>query len=206
MLHSLVTYFLCILTGMDAATTALVISGAGIIISALTSFLIASARIGEYKGKVDRACTDISAIQTEQKEVRDKVISCETLITERGPLTKRKSPVVLTERGSKVLADSKGNEFVDTNYEELKGAINATKPQTSYDIQEASKAIVAVLKDDPRINPIKEYLFKSGMEWEDIIEVLGIYLRDKILKEKGIDPKDIDRHDPAKTTHADAEK
>lgn len=189
---------------MTDTTMALIVSAAGVAISALISFLIASVRIGEYKGKVDRSCTDISEIKAEQKEVRDKVIACETLVAERGPVTKRKSPVVLTERGNKVLADSKGNEFVDALYTELKAAVDATSPQTSYDIQESSKRVIAGLKDDPRINPIKEYLFKEGMELDEMFEVLGTYLRDKILKEKGINAEDIDKYDPSMTSHVDA--
>lgn len=181
---------------MNTTTMTLIITGAGVVISALISFLIASMRIGEYKGKVDRACTDITKIENEQKGIRDKVIACETSLKEREPLTRKKSPVTLTERGTKVLNDSTGKKFIDDNYEELKKKVNDSNPETSYDIQELSRKVVEDLKDDSRLNTVKEYLFKEGMEIEEIINVLGIHLRDKILSEKGIGVDDIDKHTP----------
>jgi len=183
---------------MDQTTATIIISIAGIVISILASFIVATLKIGEYKNKVDQAIRDIGEIRKEEREIRDKVIACETSLKEREPLTKRKSPVTLSDRGNHVLTESKGKDFVDSNYEELKLAVEKTNPQTSYDIQESSRQIMDNLRDDARINPIKEYLFKEGMELEDIIVVLGIYLRDKILKEKGIEAKDIDKYIPHK--------
>lgn len=175
----------------------LVVSIAGVVISALISFLIASIRIGEYKGKVDRAGTDITDIRGEQKIIRDKVIACETSLKEREPLGRRKSPVGLTDRGNKVLNDSGGKDFVDKNFEELSKKVEEKNPKTSYDIQEASKLIFDEMKDDTKINPMKEYLFKDGLEFKDLVFVLGTYLRDKILESKKWAMEDIDKYDPS---------
>ena len=169
---------------------------AGVVISALVSFIISSMKIGEYKNKVDTAVGDIGKIEAELKEIRDKVIACETSLKEREPITKRKSPVTLTERGSKILAESGGRIFIDSNYPELKKKVEDTKPQTSYDIQETSHAVIDGLKDDTRINGIKEYLFKEGMELSEMVDVLAIYLRDKILEERHIAVEDVDTHTP----------
>lgn len=174
---------------MDSSTIA--IDAAGILISALISFLVASFRVGEYKNKVDNACNTIENLQEEMREVRDKAIAAETLLNERGPLTKRKSPVDLTERGLKILTDSGGKKFVDENYAEFKKSVEATNPATSYDIQEKSREVFGNVENDVRLNPIKEYLFKEGLELENIVEVLGIYLRNKILEERGIKIEDI---------------
>lgn len=171
----------------------IIINIAGIIISALISFLIASFKIGEYKNKVTTCVNDITELQKEMKEVRDKVVACETTLFKE-PLLRRKSPVDLSERGEKVLVDSKGKDFVDGNYLELKKNVEEKNPQTSYDIQEFSRLVIEELKNDERVNAIKDYLFKEGMELSDIVNVLGIYLRNRILQERKIELKDIDKH------------
>ena len=69
------------------------------------------------------------------QEVRDKVIACETSLKEREPLTKRKSPVSLTERGDKILLESGGKKFVDDNFNELKDKVEQQNPSTFYDVK-----------------------------------------------------------------------
>lgn len=184
----------CNIESMDSTYISIIITVAGIIISGLISFLIASVRIGVYKNKVDTAVKDIDDGRKETKEIRDKVIACETSLKEREPLTRKKSPVILTDRGNKILIDSKGKDFVDKNYAELKKKVEEKGTQTSYDIQESSRTVINDLQNDARMNEIKDYLFKEGMEIDNIVEVLGIYLRDLILKERGIDVSDIDKY------------
>ena len=157
------------------------------VIAAIGTFLV-------YKSKVDRVEKDLKEVEIEIKGIRDKVVACETSLKEREPLTRKKSPVTLTDRGNKILAESGGKKFVDDNYAELKKNVEDINPQTSYDIQEISHTIIERLKDDARINGIKDYLFKEGMQLSEIVDVLGIYLRDKILEERGIAVEDIDKH------------
>jgi hypothetical protein len=161
------------------------------ILTGLVSFAV-------YKIKVDRLETEVKEIKIEIKEIRDKTIACETSLKERGPLKKSKSPVSLTERGEKVINDSGGKSFVDANYTELKNKVEEKDPKTSYDIQEVSHKILMDLKSDVRINPIKEYAFNEGLELNDVLDIMGIHLRDLILKEKGIAVEDIDVHVPNK--------
>ena len=158
-------------------------------IGALISFYV-------YKSKVDRLETDVKEVKIEIREIRDKVISCETSLRERAPLKKAKSPVSLTERGDKVLGESGGRFFVETNYEELKKSVEDQNPNNPYDIQEVSHKVSMELKTDPRINTIKDYAFKEGLELDDILDIMGIYLRDKILKDRNISVEAIDGHTP----------
>ncbi len=181
---------------MDSNTLTIAVSIAGVLLSGFVSFVVANIRIGEYKGKVDTHHVDISEIKKEQKEVRDKVISCETSLREREPLGKRKSPISLTDRGNKVLNESGGKKFIDDNLSEFSSKVEAKEPKTSYDVQEISKEVISGLQNDDRVNPLKDYLFKEGMEIDDIIFVLGIYLRDRILEQKHWKVEDIDAHDP----------
>lgn len=169
---------------------------ADVIIPMIVSLITGIATFFVYKEKVCNLEKEVNLLRSEVKEIRDKVIACETSLKEREPLTKRKSPVDLTERGTKVLNESGGKTFIDNNYEELKRKVEDKTPKTSYDYQEASKEIVQTLKEDERINGIKEYLFKEGMEIQDIMDVLGLYLRNLILAEKNISTDDIDTTTP----------
>lgn len=169
----------------------LIISLAGIVISGLVAFVVSSFRIGVYKNKVDTAKDDIKELKTDAKEVRDKVVACETAIFKE-PLLRKKSPVDLTEKGDKVLAESGGKKFIDDNYPELKKKVEDKNPKTYYDFQEYSKSIINEMRSDERLNDVKQYLFKEGMELGNFVEVLGIYLRNLIFKEKKISLDNLD--------------
>lgn len=156
--------------------------------------------IGKYKEKVDRLQEDVGKISDNVQAIRDKVISCETSLKEREPLTRRRSPVTLTDRGTKILIESTGKTFVDTNFSDLYARVEAMTPKSAYDVQEFSKLVIEQLKDDDKFKPFKDYAFKEGLEIEDIIVVLGICLRDKVLIAKQWNVEDIDQHDPAVKT------
>jgi hypothetical protein len=151
-----------------------------------------------YKEKVRHLEEAVAEVKKDGKEVRDKVIACETSLKEREPLTKKKSPVSLTERGSAFLKNSGGEKFVDDNFTELLNKVEAREPKTSFDVQEISKEIIASLQEDERLNPLKEFLFKDGSPLEDLVTVMGVYLRDKILTHKKWEAKDIDADPRAK--------
>lgn len=163
-------------------------------VSGLIGGLTAFFTIGQYKAKVDRALSDIDKLENGQKEIRDKVVACETSLKEREPLTKKKSPVSLTERGKKFLTDSKGGEFIDNNFDELFDKVESKSPQNAYDVQEFSRQVVESLEDDTRINAIKEFLFKDGSTLDDLFTVMSVYLRDKILIKKNWNVDDIDNY------------
>lgn len=165
-------------------------------ISVLGTLLTAFFYLGSYKEKVNHLEKESESNKKCLQEVRDKVISCETSLKERGPLTKRESPVSLTERGAKFLTESGGKKFIDEYYIALRAKVEGRGPKTSYDIQEESRNVLKEESEDENFSPLKEYLFKEGLELSDLITVMGIYLRDRILKDKGIDLKDIDEHTP----------
>ncbi|MCC6405374.1 MAG: hypothetical protein IT405_03230 [Candidatus Yanofskybacteria bacterium] len=176
-----------------------------LLLAAIVGGLSAVFTIGQYKSKVDRAEKDIEGVQKEVKEIRDKTIKCETMLDNQGPLTKKKSPISLTERGEKVLTESGGRKFVDDNITDLLSKVDGENVKTSYDVQEASKKVIATLEADDRMTAIKDYLFKEGLEFSDVTEVLGIYLRDKIITTKGWNVKDIDEQEKAKAAPTDGQ-
>jgi hypothetical protein len=54
------------------------------------------------------------------------------------------------------------------------------------------------MKDSDDFNIFKDYLFKEGLSIDDIVEVLSIYLRDKILELKHLQAEDVDKSSPLK--------
>jgi len=177
----------------DPLIVSIVIGGLSLAINTLVVLLVVSNRLGKYTNKVDTNCADIIEIKKNNTEVRDKVVACETTLFKK-VLVKGRSPINLTEQGETVLEESGGKAFVDDNYPELKKQVEDKDPKTSYDIQEYSKHIIESMKNDRRLDEFKEYLFKKGMDLEDTVEVLGLYLRNRILKEKNISIGDIDSH------------
>lgn len=175
---------------------------ANIVVSGIVGSVAASMKIGEYKNKVDNLETTIgkdehNGLRKTVGDMRDKVVACETTLNERGPLTKRKSPVSLTERGEQFLKNSGGEKFIDDNFEELLAAVDAMDPQTAYDVQEDARSVVEQLSEDERINSIKEFLFKDGSSLPEAFEVMSIYLRNKILTHKNWNVADIDHQEGA---------
>lgn len=168
---------------LDTIITILV----SVLSSGITAFAVISFRMGRYSEKID---------QLEKCNLNTRLSTLEGKFENNQPLTKRRSPISLSERGTKVLTDSTGMKFVDDNYSELKTTVENKRPKTAYDVQEFSKEIIDGLKNDARINSIKEYAFKEGLELDDIVVVIGIYLRDKILKDKNWNVEDIDKYLP----------
>src|SRR5688572_816173 len=171
-----------------------------IVISGIAGFVGAIIVIGMYKNKVDNLESTVgkdehSGLRKTVGDIRDKVVACEATLNERGPLTKRKSPVSLTERGAEFLKKSHGEEFIDQNFDELLEKVNAMNPKTAYDVQEDARKVVEELRTDERINPIKEFLFKDGSTLNEAFEVMSIYLRNKILTHKQWNVEDIDHQE-----------
>lgn len=167
------------------------------IVGALSAFFT----IGQYKNKVDNLETTLgkdehAGLRKTVGEIRDKVVTCEATMKANEPLVKRKSPVSLTDRGTSLLEMSGGKKFVDDNLESLKLAVETKGAKTAYDIQEFSREALELMSEQDLFNPLKDYLFKEGLELKDLILVMGIYLRDAILSSKGLAPEEVDKTDP----------
>lgn len=189
------------MANQDTVNTILLIA-ANVVISGLVGWGAASRKIGEYKNRVDNLETTMGkdehgGLRRTVGELSAKVIACETRLEERGPLTKRKSPISLTDRGEALLNNSGGNKFIDDNFDELLKSVEGLSPKTAYDVQEDAKVVIDSLKDDDRLNPVKDFLFKDGSTLEEVFTVMSIYLRDKILNHKNWKAADIDGHEDA---------
>lgn len=167
------------------------------IIAGAVGWGAASRKIGTYQNKVDNLETTIGkdehgGLRKTVGDIHSKVIACETRLQEREPLTRRRSPVSLTDRGSSFLDSSGGKQFVDDNFDELLASVEVLEPKTAYDVQEDAKQVIESLRDDERLNPIKDFLFKDGSTLDEVFTVMAIYLRNKVLTHKNWNVEDID--------------
>ena len=98
------------------------------------------------------------------------------------PYVKRESPLVLTEKGEKVLEKSGAKKYIESNKENLiKGFEHIDIP---LDIQEKAKHVMnEKLRED---NAIKDYVFREGEDMDNLAMVAGIELRDIVFAYKGI--------------------
>mgnify|MGYP001603805387 CR=1 FL=1 len=167
-----------------------------IVVAGVVAYGTAAYGIGKQTQKIETLSDDVCDLKKEIKEIRDMAIACRTNLDLRGPLLKRRSPLSLTERGLIFLESSGGQKFIDDHAPELINKVREKNPKTAYDVQELSNEIVANLKDDEKMNPLKEFLFKDGSSLDDLVTVMGDYLRDKILRELNWNVEDIDKHSP----------
>jgi predicted RNase H-like nuclease (RuvC/YqgF family) len=180
-----------------------VVAVINLVIGFIAGFVGVAIAIGEYKNRVKSLEDKIEKLDKEVKQNSTDLTEYKTKLEERtasysSRLTKRKSPVSLTEIGEDLLKRSGSDKFVTDNKNELIEKIKYLKPQTAYDVQIDAKSVVEALRDEERFKTFKDYAFKEGIELEDIFIVMSIFLRDLALPELGFNPEDIDKHDPKK--------
>lgn len=177
----------------------ILITIAQVIFAGIVGAIGATLAVGKLFQRVLHLEEDNKELKRELREVRDKAIACETSLKEREPLTRKRSPVSLSDRGTSLLNDSHGRKFVDENFDELYNSVKTKTPKTAYDIQEYAKEIIESLRNDDRLNPAKDFLFKDGSTLDEWITVTAIYLRDKILEKEKMTQEDVDKKTPRHT-------
>lgn len=99
-------------------------------------------------------------------------------------MLKKKSPLMITELGYKILKESGAQKFINDNRALLIKQVEDKNPKTSYDVQEFSKEVITEYKDSDEFINIKEYIYEEGIEFENIIMTMTVYLRDIILAKR----------------------
>ena len=59
--------------------------------------------------------------------------------------------------------------------------------------------VLRMISKEDRFIPLKDYLFKEGLDLDELILIIGIYLRDLALPRLGFKLEEIDKTDPNKT-------
>jgi hypothetical protein len=167
-------------------------------ISAMMTVLTLMFTLGRYKHKIDNLDKMVEK-WIDKTDVKISSFSERLAKLEAGierdrvhnKYIKADSPLNLTDKGKVVLLDSKGKDYIDFYKNELMSDIKRANPKTAYDIQELSKKVIQEKASNDSFIPIKDYAYKEGENLESIIEVMGIYLRDIVLKEWGFEISDI---------------
>ncbi|MBI2506644.1 MAG: hypothetical protein HYW00_00695 [Candidatus Colwellbacteria bacterium] len=155
--------------------------------------LQAIARIDERTKNLEKSVDEIKPDLREVREsfaaVKDRV----NILWEREFLT-AKSPLVLNEKGEKILENSGIKELVDTKREMLFIVVKDKNPQGAYQIQEFSREAMLNLKNtNPELlSALEDGAFKTGVDVDTVLLVGSFYLRDSILPEFGFQLSDID--------------
>ena len=156
------------------------------IVSVVVTLLVMLLSVGKYKEKVDRLCHDNDKVGDKLTQISEKLSNIEGgLERDRAtnPYIKSKSPLSLTDKGKALLIDSTGKDYIDLKYAKFLKEIKGKNPKTPYDVQELSKDLISARTSLDEFNDIKDFAFLKGISINVILEVLGIYLRDLLLKD-----------------------
>jgi len=119
---------------------------------------------------------------------------------------KAASPIKLTPLGQEI-SDALGvPAIVNAHWDAINSEMVAKNPQNPYDIQSVALAIARncfdrIFSEEER-NRAKTIAFNKGMNLLEIFPVIGIEVRNRVMKERGLPLDEIDKHDPAKRNSA----
>ena len=105
-----------------------------------------------------------------------------------------KSPIALTDKGGKLLAESGLKEYIDDNKDSLLTSCGVLSLNNAYDIQNAVfNTFDKITFDIEMDKKLKEYAFSQGVGIDIIRRVGAIYFRDICLEHKKLELKDLDK-------------
>lgn len=159
-------------------------------------------KVGEWKEKFAHHKDRIGNLEA----LSDKVVAMSTKVdliyshVNPNSMVRARSPITLTEVGIKTAAELNAETMLSKYYSRLKDEIEINKPQNAYDIQKFSMQVAKEkmidMIDATEMNAIKDAAYNKGVLLEDIFSIFGVFLRDKILNEKGISVLEVDNHAP----------
>lgn len=168
-------------------------SDAWIIVGSLVANIVAwlvgyAVFIGKQSEKIKHIEQENILSRKKLDEISDRLSKLEGIREEQ--LVSRKSPLSLTDAGNKLLSESGAEAYLKDNKDKL--FEHFTAGITKLDIQSKSREIIKeeIKKTNvDALNNIKEYAYNQGKDYEDLIDVMSIRLRDMFIEEK-IDKKD----------------
>ncbi|TSC55872.1 MAG: Uncharacterized protein G01um101418_561 [Parcubacteria group bacterium Gr01-1014_18] len=191
---------------MDPQTSNIFQQYANIFIPLGVSLISTIGALFIYKEKICNLEKNVAKLLEGLQDVRDKAIACEATIKANEPFLKRKSPISLSERGVELLEKSGGKKMVDENLDLFTNTDEFRKIQHAYDLQEYAFNRIKEMKEAVILDHFKDYLFREGLQFEDAYPVMGVYLRDILLKKKNLNVEDIDAENEKKQEGEMAQK
>lgn len=119
-----------------------------------------------------------------------------------GSSLKSTSPINLTDVGKEISAALDAPGIVEKHAKTLRGLVDKANPQTAYDLQQECFAIVdkhlPALLTDEELKIAKGRALHYGTPLDNVLAVVGVLLRDKLLAERGWPLDDVDKPNPSK--------
>jgi peptidoglycan hydrolase CwlO-like protein len=166
-------------------------------IESLTPIKGSIARLDASIERLDKTTTRISNDISAMKGSFDTIMG----MTDR--MSKKKSPLSLTEEGEMFAADNNLQAMINENWSKINSALHELKTKNPYDLQQF--CIDTAFADTTSISPaqffseedidrLKIMSYTSGVPMMSITRVLGILIRDRFFSENEINVGKIDAH------------
>ena len=132
-------------------------------------------KIGAWKGHLDASLT---SIENSIRDVKNLIYQYFSPASRR-PIT-TESPLRLTDLGKKIAEQIEADEWASDLAINLK---LRTIGKSNYEIQELAIAHAQALDltDEQRASLVYEAAFDSGLDYSQVLRILGVVLRDKLL-------------------------
>lgn len=189
---------------MDQNTITLATTILTVIISAITSIAIISFTWGKLTQSVknleegnEKFSSKLDKILEKIETVTNRISHLEgQIVGSLDPLTKRNSPIKLTEKGEDVLTRSGAISIVD-DPKNKRGILNKIladpTPTNAYDAQEKTINIINQMENDNIFMLLKSYAYKEGLDLHSILYAVAIYFRKYVLEELCFKEEDCDK-------------
>lgn len=156
---------------------------------------------------VNAACDlhskDIEAMKIDMRTMRSDIVAIKSLLTMKHKdaaslFSIKNSPRQLNGIGKRVMDDMKGAEFLDAHKDFFFSLIDAYKPKTALDVENAAHAVCVASTDNDMFNGLKIFVYNSpsyivkdangqekpyDLSLPDVCFILSLPLRDMYLKE-----------------------
>ena len=152
-------------------------------------------RLSSVETKIDNIDKDVDEIKTDVKSLNCRTFKLESATIEIQNILQKAgasvcqrlaigpgSPLKLMPYGEQIAKEVDAYKFVDDNQIFLFQLIENKNYKTPYDVQEAAMKILRENLPNPIMVVFKNYAFKKGMNIDNILDVVGIILRDVYLK------------------------
>lgn len=173
--------------------------GWGYFATAIGGYLFHKFRI-HFK-EVDSLKQGLAKFGEKLAEIEKNIASILAIISgPRSDLATNQSPLSLTKRGKEIGGSIDAKNIADKHIEKYKEAYTDWEDMNAYHIQQtcvdfAMNELADLLTDQEK-KPLEDAAYQHGIDLLSIFWVIGIVMRDKVLKERRIDLGEVDKHDP----------
>lgn len=136
-------------------------------------------KVDQLKKREEKTQGKMDALRSDVDRLLTKVGSLEKSIDSMNRLAQSHSPLALTTGGKKLVEDSGFMILFDKIKDELADKLEDEGPSSQYDVQEKARRILSWdMIDDERFEPIKDWAYKNGKDFDQILRLGSIPLRD----------------------------